>query len=75
MISKKRFREAGNGILLNDECVFGAEVFVIKKQRVIENVCVLAGTDPYKREWEIPNFSKLGKVWRSEEFSTGGYKW
>lgn len=74
-MSKKCFTEPANGILLNDTCVFGAEVFVIKNQRVMENVSVLALYDPCTRKWEISDFSKQDNVWNSEEFSAGGYKW
>ncbi|KAL9162544.1 hypothetical protein ABFS82_07G097100 [Erythranthe guttata] len=34
---------------------------------LVDDNCVLGA--------EIPNFSKLGKVWNSEQFSAGGHKW
>ncbi|EYU41000.1 hypothetical protein MIMGU_mgv1a026528mg, partial [Erythranthe guttata] len=61
-ISKKFMSDPSNGYLVDDNCVLGAEVFV--------NVVT-----PYKRNWKIPNFSKLGKVWNSEQFSAGGHKY
>ncbi|XP_057777958.1 uncharacterized protein LOC130996674 [Salvia miltiorrhiza] len=64
-----------NGYLFKDKCVFGAEVFVMKKAPLIQNVCVHNVSNPYKHEWKISQFSKLQGIWKSEEFSTGGYKW
>ncbi|KAG6422875.1 hypothetical protein SASPL_113257 [Salvia splendens] len=42
------------------------------------NVSEVGGThdsDKTRREWTIPNLSKLGDVWSSEEFSVENYKW
>lgn len=71
-----RVTEPSNGYLLKDKCVFGAEVFVIKKQPVlVEKVSALNSSTPYKREWNISRFSELDSKWESEEFSYGGYNW
>ncbi|XP_057793963.1 uncharacterized protein LOC131010449 [Salvia miltiorrhiza] len=65
-----------NGYLFKDKCVFGAEVFVMKKHApLVQTVCVHHVSNPYKHEWKISQFSKLQGIWKSEEFSTGGYKW
>lgn len=74
-MTNKSLTEPRNGYISKDKCVFGAEVFVIKRQPVIENVCVLNLSQPYKHEWKIPEFSKLGSIWYSEEFFAGGYNW
>ncbi|KAI3459817.1 hypothetical protein Pfo_016480 [Paulownia fortunei] len=75
LISKKSLTDQSNGYLVDDNCVFGAEVFVNKSQRVIEYVSLLKVTVPYKRDWKISKFSQLEDVWTSEEFSVEGHQW
>ncbi|KAI3459821.1 hypothetical protein Pfo_016484 [Paulownia fortunei] len=75
LISKKSLTDQSNGYVVDDNCVFGAEVFVNKSQRVIECVSLLKVTVPYKRDWKISKFSELEDVWTSEEFSVGGHQW
>ncbi|KAL9162543.1 hypothetical protein ABFS82_07G097000 [Erythranthe guttata] len=75
-ISKKFLTDPSNGYLVDDNCVFGAEVSVVKKEAfAIECLSLKNFEIPYKRDWKIPNFSKLGEFWKSEEFSAGGHKW
>ncbi|KAL8048891.1 hypothetical protein ABFX02_07G096500 [Erythranthe guttata] len=74
-ISKKVMSDPSNGYLYGDSCVLGAEVFVVKREPVIEYVCLKNFDVPHKREWKIQNFSKLGDEWKSGEFSVGGHKW
>ncbi|EYU40999.1 hypothetical protein ABFS82_07G096600 [Erythranthe guttata] len=75
-ISKKFLTDSSNGYLVNDSCVFGAEVYVVKKEAFTTECLSLKNFEiPYKRDWKIPNFSKLGHVWDSEQFSAGGHKW
>nr|XP_009781343.1 PREDICTED: uncharacterized protein LOC104230272 [Nicotiana sylvestris] len=38
----RTFKEASNGYLVDDKCVFGAEIFIIKKQAMIERLRALA---------------------------------
>lgn len=64
--------DPSNGYLVDDNCVFGAEVFVIKRQRVVECLSLLNATDPFKRDWKVP---RLGDVWNSEVLVAGGFKW
>ncbi|XP_047978778.1 uncharacterized protein LOC125220668 [Salvia hispanica] len=64
-----------NGYVVDDNCVFGAEVLVIKSERVNECLRLVKDAAPTKHEWKIPNFSKLGDVWESEDFDVGNYKW
>ncbi|KAI3459809.1 hypothetical protein Pfo_016472 [Paulownia fortunei] len=75
LISKKSLTDQSNGYLVDDNCVFGAEVFVNKSQRVIECVSLLKVSVPYKRDWKISKFSKLKHVWTSEKFSAGDHHW
>ena len=76
VISKKTLMDPSKGYVVGDSCVFGADVFVIKKEQLIsECLRLVEHTTPTKRKWTIPNFSKLGDVWGSEEFSVEKYKW
>ncbi|EYU23182.1 hypothetical protein MIMGU_mgv1a024809mg [Erythranthe guttata] len=81
-ISKKVMSEPSNGYLVDDKCVFGAEVFVVNTNALTGCLSLKTGclslkktVTPYKRDWKIRNFSKLGDVWKSETFKAGGKKW
>ncbi|KAL8048875.1 hypothetical protein ABFX02_07G095600 [Erythranthe guttata] len=74
-ISKKTMSEPSNGYLVDDTCVFGAEVFIVKNEASIPYMSLKNFDVPYKRDWKIQNFSKLGNFWSSEEFNAGGHKW
>nr|XP_009764686.1 PREDICTED: uncharacterized protein LOC104216367 [Nicotiana sylvestris] len=71
----KAFKEASNGHLIDDKCVFGAEIFVAQRQAIGECLSVEKSNDKFKREWKICNFSNLGIIWLSEEFTAGDHKW
>ncbi|KAL8048895.1 hypothetical protein ABFX02_07G096800 [Erythranthe guttata] len=76
-ISKESLTDPSNGYVVYDNpCVFGAEVFVVKKEAVTEYLFVKDIYIPFKRDWKIPNFSELGdQLWESGEFVAGGHKW
>lgn len=74
-ISHETFKEPSNGYLVNDKCVFGVDVSVIKNQGLGECVSLLNETKSYKHEWKISGFSKLKDKLYSEEFLVGVYKW
>ncbi|KAL9162464.1 hypothetical protein ABFS82_07G091400 [Erythranthe guttata] len=75
-ISKESLTDPSNGYVVGDKsCVFGAEVFVAKKEAITQSVSSRNVDIPYKRDWIIPNYSKLGIRWESEEFGAGGKKW
>ncbi|CAA0833294.1 TRAF-like family protein [Striga hermonthica] len=76
-ISKKELNDPQNGYLSHDDnCVFGAEVFVKENKAVIDCLSLKNVVDaPFKKEWNIPNFSTLGSEWYSPKFSGGGYEW
>ncbi|XP_058189549.1 uncharacterized protein LOC131307158 [Rhododendron vialii] len=70
------FNHASNGYLLEDCCVFGAEVFVVKHNGKGE--CVMTMKNPLNNTytWKIDNVSKLdGEVVLSEAFIVGEHKW
>ncbi|KAI8532622.1 hypothetical protein RHMOL_Rhmol11G0227600 [Rhododendron molle] len=75
-IPLETFNHASNGYLLEDCCVFGAEVLVMKHNGKGE--CVMTMKNPLNNTytWKIDNFSKLGEeVVRSEAFVVGEHKW
>ncbi|KAJ8530929.1 hypothetical protein K7X08_023810 [Anisodus acutangulus] len=73
-ISHETFRDPSKGYLVNDNCIFGVDVSVIKNHGVGECVS-LSETKSYKHKWQIFGFSKLKDKLYSEEFRVGGYKW
>ncbi|KAL3824137.1 hypothetical protein ACJIZ3_020166 [Penstemon smallii] len=74
-ISKKSLIDPFNGYLVNDDCVFGAEVFVIKSQGVVECLSMYEVGKPIHRSWRISQFSQLEYGWVSEEFHVGDHTW
>ncbi|EYU41098.1 hypothetical protein MIMGU_mgv1a018025mg, partial [Erythranthe guttata] len=61
-MSRESLTDPSNGYVIGDKsCVFGAEVFVAKKEAITQ--CI------------IPNYSKIKQFWKSEEFGAGGEKW
>ncbi|CAA2999390.1 probable inactive serine threonine- kinase fnkC [Olea europaea subsp. europaea] len=74
-IKKETLMDPRNGYLVNDTCVFGAEVFVVKNKRIRECLSILKATNSYKHELEVSKFSELENEWYSEEFNAGDHKW
>ncbi|CAK7326255.1 unnamed protein product [Dovyalis caffra] len=72
------FNDARHGFLLDDSCVFGAEVFVRKERSrgTGELLSMIKQPDPFEYTWKIKNFSKLDeKRQESEIFSMADQKW
>ncbi|KAL3623689.1 hypothetical protein CASFOL_032505 [Castilleja foliolosa] len=75
-ISKKNLTDLSKGYLVDDKCVFGAEIFVNEHKTVTQSLSLNSVyTDPYKREFKISNFSILKEKWVSKVFEVGGHKW
>ncbi|KAL2456947.1 TRAF-like family protein [Forsythia ovata] len=74
-IQMETLKDPSNGYLVDDICVFGAEVFVIKNKGTKECLSLLKVTDSFKREFKISKFSEVGDIWYSEEFKAGDHKW
>ncbi|KAL7106279.1 hypothetical protein ACP275_07G102200 [Erythranthe tilingii] len=74
-ISKKVLSDPSNGYIIDDSCVFGAEVFVVKREAVIERVLLTNVNTYYNHALEISGFSQLPQRWESAEFDAGGQKW
>lgn len=75
----RTFNDVSNGYLLDDSCVFGAEVFVTKEIRSGKGECLsmIKDTVSTKHVWKIENFSKLidSENHESQEFFAGDQKW
>ncbi|KAK9209303.1 hypothetical protein WN944_001668 [Citrus x changshan-huyou] len=73
-IDLKTFSDPLNGYLINDACVFGAEVFVVKNTFKGECLSMMHDPPTYYHTWKVCNFSSLlDKFYESESF--GCYKW
>ncbi|ESR46019.1 hypothetical protein CICLE_v10003193mg, partial [Citrus x clementina] len=76
-IPLKAFNDASNGYLVEDTCIFGAEVFV-KERNIVKGECLSMEKYAYssKYVWKVENFSKLGEGRQeSQVFSAGNHKW
>ncbi|EYU25599.1 hypothetical protein MIMGU_mgv1a017993mg, partial [Erythranthe guttata] len=73
-ISKEILSDPSNGYLVNDTCVFGAEVFVIERQAAVECLSLDNVDTRYKHDLKISDFSKLEETWNSAYFIAGGQK-
>ncbi|EYU25572.1 hypothetical protein MIMGU_mgv1a018526mg [Erythranthe guttata] len=63
--------DPSNGYLVNDNIVFDAEVFVVKKDAIIECVSLNNINIHYKHDFMISDFSKLNERFFSEQFIAG----
>lgn len=75
LMSKEGLMDPRKGFVVDNSCVFGAEVFVVITQRINECLSLRKYSVPTKREWKISNFYKFENEWSSEEFFVGGHKW
>ena len=74
------FNDAENGYLVDDACVFGAEVFVHNFERITtgRGECLSMVEEPVSRKhlWRIENFSKLDSEFKeSHILYSGDKKW
>ncbi|KAK9934083.1 hypothetical protein M0R45_021240 [Rubus argutus] len=76
LIAVEDFNDSSNGYLVDDTCVFGAEVFVCKERRTGKGECLarIEKARMSKHVWKIHNFSSF-RALESKVFHAGGYKW
>ncbi|BFG14820.1 hypothetical protein CerSpe_010930 [Prunus speciosa] len=77
-LSLKAFTDTSNGYVMEDACVFGAEVFVRKEKSICKGECLSMIKDAvmYKHVWKIDKFSKLNaESYDSQTFIAGDQKW
>lgn len=80
LISLAIFNDASNGCLVDDSCVIGAEVVVIKTnstfRRKVETLSTIRRMGGGFIYWKVPNFSKLNQeCYHSPVFCASGKKW
>ncbi|WCJ17916.1 TRAF-like family protein [Euphorbia peplus] len=70
------FNDASNGYLIDDCCIFGAEVFVLERISKGECVSILKKLDISTFTWSIKNYRNLKEEFcKSPAFVIGGFKW
>ncbi|PON38420.1 E3 ubiquitin-protein ligase SIN-like [Trema orientale] len=73
------FKDPSIGYLVDDSCVFGAEVFVVTHTRSWESLSLVQPLpigQKLSTIWEIENFTEVGKVvHESDKFTLGGKEW
>ncbi|XAR58459.1 Ubiquitinyl hydrolase 1 [Bertholletia excelsa] len=75
-IDLETFKNPSNGYLVDDACVFGVEVFVIKQGRKGELLSVLKEAVTGEYSWKIRSFSSLTlERYQSDPFTVGDNKW
>ncbi|KAF3963818.1 hypothetical protein CMV_011832 [Castanea mollissima] len=70
--------DASNGYLVDDTCVFGAEVFVSKQRSMDKGECLelIKESITNKFAFRIENYSRLtADDYDSNSFNVGNYKW
>lgn len=76
LLPLETFNDAANGYLIDDCCVFGAEVFIIKSTGKGESVSMVKDPVDNIYTWRIVKFSATKEdLILSEEFDVGGHKW
>ncbi|XP_059654713.1 uncharacterized protein LOC132301480 [Cornus florida] len=75
-LSLEKFQNPSNGYLINDTCVFGAEVFVMKNAGIGECLSMTKLLSDKIYTWKVGKFSASGQECLcSEEFEIGGQDW
>ncbi|XP_043709137.1 uncharacterized protein LOC122658279 [Telopea speciosissima] len=70
------FNDPTRGYLVDDTCVFGAEVFVIKNSGKGERLSMIKDSTARKFTWKFHNYSFMkSEVYNSDAFFAGDYKW
>ncbi|CAK9172034.1 unnamed protein product [Ilex paraguariensis] len=76
LLSIDTFKDASNGYLIDDSCVFGAEVYVIKSTGRGECLSLKEETYDNSYSWQIKKFSEIKEERLfSEPFTIGEHKW
>ncbi|KAI9080403.1 hypothetical protein K1719_037797 [Acacia pycnantha] len=70
------FKDPSNGFLIEDACVFGAEIFVIKPPSNQEYLSMIHEPPLLYYRWKFDNFSRrYSDNYESELFRAGNYRW
>ncbi|CAI8615078.1 unnamed protein product [Vicia faba] len=75
-INLETFLDPANGYLNDDNCVFGAEVFVVKTINKGDCLSMIQESTTVSHSWKFSKFSLANlDVYKSESFVGGDYKW
>ncbi|XP_074569056.1 uncharacterized protein LOC141825576 [Curcuma longa] len=80
-VALNKFDSSKSGLLVNDRCVFGAQVlhaFAISKsdkEGIHESLSLNKDLTPRIYTWVFKDVSKSNVVLKSEAFAAGGYNW
>ncbi|KAF6173473.1 hypothetical protein GIB67_027168 [Kingdonia uniflora] len=75
LISHVTFYNSCNGYLVDDTCVFGAEIFVYKSTGKGESLSMVKDAAAVNFTWKIESFSQKGNLLKSEMFTAANHKW
>ncbi|KAF6136334.1 hypothetical protein GIB67_021909 [Kingdonia uniflora] len=75
LISHATFYNSCNGYLVDDTCVFGAEIFVYKSTGKGESLCMVKDAAAVNFTWKIESFSQKDNLLKSEMFTAANHKW
>lgn len=76
LLSLDTFENSTNGYLLDDSCLLGVEVFVIKNAGKGECLSMIKEPEDNTYTWKVDNFSGISmESLHSEEFIIRGQKW
>ncbi|PSS06234.1 Ubiquitin carboxyl-terminal hydrolase [Actinidia chinensis var. chinensis] len=75
-IDLRVFIDSSNGYLVNDACVFGVDIFVLKQTRKGECLSMMEQAITANHTWKIKSFSTYtNDRYESEPFTVGDHKW
>ncbi|XP_047309371.1 uncharacterized protein LOC124912768 [Impatiens glandulifera] len=71
------FELSSNGYLVNDQCVFGTEVLLVKQAPKVEMLILKDGDSIFTGShiWKIKSFSTSHGTYKSENFNCGDFEW
>ncbi|GAB4853985.1 hypothetical protein Ancab_040189 [Ancistrocladus abbreviatus] len=69
------FHDESNGLLVNNSCTIGAEVYVITTTATVARLSLLPKRTHRNQVWPIKNFSELGTEEYSPSFTVEGFSW
>ncbi|XP_050211395.1 uncharacterized protein LOC126661584 [Mercurialis annua] len=76
LVSVTDFKDESNGYIMDNCCIFGAEVFVIDNASKGECLSMVKKPEKNTYIWTIQKISQLDSSYiKSEEFAIGGSKW
>ncbi|KAL5716904.1 hypothetical protein ACHQM5_010008 [Ranunculus cassubicifolius] len=76
LIPLTAFKDPSAGYVVDDNCVFGAEVFVCERTGNGETLSMVKEPLTVNHTWKIDRFSKMNDTYDySKSFSTGAHSW